>query len=753
VTDTTVTRITSRDEVPLTGPRVDARAGDWMLQGNGGVAVVSSARGTIVDFGTPGSDDALYTIEPTVFIGLEELTSIVEAVEPAGPGGHALLVRRRMLGEQALTLWTYLTFADGALRIESVATAVDQPALAVTVGEVVGWGNEPTWIEGLGFARDRGSWAADFIARAGLGVSYAMAVADGHVVARLRKPEPGFHEWPRTGEITDSIPAHGASKRRVVLMTQAKGSLGAAVAALPRAGKPPLTHFALPKDTPRGAEVEVARCEGKLPYARYEAKAADLTLPPGCWQTRLVAPGYPPGAWTAADALAASPPLVSGTMRWHVRDKDGGGPPARILVRGLGATPDPSWGEDPTEGAALDVVYADGDGSVPIPPGRYHVTVTRGFEYSLDERDIDVAAGRETAFEAHIDRVVDTRGWISADLHVHAAPSPDAPAPLLDRVRSLAGSGVEVGVATDHNAITDYASAVRELGLGRWMASIVGDEVTTRHVQLGHFNVFPLQPGSPALPYDDIAPPALVGAARGAPPADRPKIVQVNHPMMGSLGYLELLRFDPRDVAGWKSRTSLAVTDFDAMEVFNGDHYAEIPEVERVMRDWYALLDAGVHITATGNSDSHKLTYQECGVPRNMVAVVDDDPAHLDERAFVEAIRAGHVVVSSGVFVRIDVGGKGPGESVPAGNVTVHVTVDAPPWVDVSQVELVKRGETVHAWKAPLARGVRRLDATFDTTLAAGDWVLAVARGSADMKYLPRTGAKPFGFTNPVWAK
>ncbi len=65
--------------------------------------------------------------------------------------------------------------------------------------------------------------------------------------------------------------------------------------------------------------------------------------------------------------------------------------------------------------------------------------------------------------------MVDTRGWISADLHVHAVPSLDAPTPLVERVRSLAAAGVEVAVATDHNVVTDYAPAIRERGLEPWL--------------------------------------------------------------------------------------------------------------------------------------------------------------------------------------------------------------------------------------------------------------------------------------------
>jgi hypothetical protein len=220
---------------------------------------------------------------------------------------------------------------------------------------------------------------------------------------------------------------------------------------------------------------------------------------------------------------------------------------------------------------------------------------------------------------------------------------------------------------------------------------------------------------------------------------------------MGSIGYLDLLRFDTRDVPAWRARSPLAELGFDAIEVFNGDHYAEIDEVERVMRDWYALLDAGARLTATGNSDSHKLTYHESGVPRNFVQVGDDSVAHLDPARFVEAVRGGRVVVSSGPFVRIDVEGHGVGEKAPAGQRFVHVIVDAAPWVDVSRVEILNRGHKLHEWTGPFAAGARRLDASVPVALKAGDWVIAVARGNKPMTMLPRAGAIPFGFTNPVW--
>jgi hypothetical protein len=716
--------------------------------------VVSASTGALIDFGADGGDDALESVAPAVFTGLDPMNEAVESVAPAAGGANALLIRKRILSDPPLRLWSYVTLQDGALRIESVVTAPDKAAPAVTLGEMVAWGNMPTWVEGHGFVDGKESMPADFIAREGFGVAYALAKEHGQLVARFAGGSYGFHERARTGERVESIPAHGASTRRVVVLTQAAGIVGEAARRLPRFAHDPLGRWPLPRGGPDGMVAEVARCNG-APFARFDAAVAELSLPQGCWRARLTASGHAPGAWLAPEALATSPrdlalPLA-GALRWRVREKNGGVVPARILARGIGGTPDPDWGEDPNDGASLDVVYADRDGERAVPPGRYHVTVTRGFEYTMQESDVTISPGKTAVVEAELERVVDTRGWIAADLHVHAQPSPDAPTRLADRVRALAAAGVEVAVATDHNAITEYKPAIRELGLDRWLTSIVGDEVTTRGVLFGHFNVFPLAPGSEPIPFDHVTPAAIVLASRAAPPQGRSKVVQMNHPRMGNIGYFDLTRFDPRDVVGWRESSPLIESDFDAIEVYNGDDYANPANVERVLRDWFALLDAGVRITATGNSDSHKLTYHECGVPRNLVRLDEDDPERFDEARFVEAVRRGHVVVSSGPVVRLEVGGHGVGDSAPAGSQEVHVTVDAPPWVDVSRVELVRRGEVLHAWTGPFDHGVRRLDARIAATLGKGDWLVAIARGERPMTFLPRAGAKPLSFTNPVW--
>ena len=117
----------------------------------------------------------------------------------------------------------------------------------------------------------------------------------------------------------------------------------------------------------------------------FSCRAATAALLRG--RTRIRAPG----AWVRRDG--ATPPLPeAGTLRWAVREATGGRTadvvPARLVVRGIDGTPDPDWGEGPSDGASLDVIHSDRDGQRPIPPGRYHVMVTRGFEYTMHEQDV-----------------------------------------------------------------------------------------------------------------------------------------------------------------------------------------------------------------------------------------------------------------------------------------------------------------------------------------------------------------------------
>src|ERR1019366_6403316 len=465
--DGEVFRVGARDEVPLTGPRVDARAGDWRLESAGQVAVVDARGGRTVDFRTAGRDDALVGVEPTLYVGLDDVRTEVVAVAPVPEAPRVVRIERRA-HDVPLTLWTFVSFVGPTLRIESVATSsgdadAGTATLGVTVGERVAWGNVPTCVEGTGFVSRGGTYSGEFIAREGLGEAYALGLDAGRLVARFNAPEPGFHERAHTGEEALQLRAGEASRPRTLWLAHADGALGDAVTALERAKGVALVPLKLPAVAAERAVAEIASCApdsldagtstgvsaSARPFERFllGASPRDALVTKGCLRIRATAPGYAPGAWTAGDEATSLAPPRAGRLHWHVTERGASTLPARLIVRGVPPTPDPDWGDEPHDGAALEAIVSLGEGDVPIPAGTYRVILSRGFEYTTSEQTIHVDEGRATSIEATLERVVDTRGWISADLHVHALPSPDAPTLLEDRVRSLAASGVEVAAA------------------------------------------------------------------------------------------------------------------------------------------------------------------------------------------------------------------------------------------------------------------------------------------------------------------
>jgi hypothetical protein len=514
---------------------------------------------------------------------------------------------------------------------------------------------------------------------------------------------------------------------------------------------------------------------------------ATMTLPAGHrYEVRLDLPGAGSAEPVAADLTASGSPTASltlklpphGSLAYRITSADGKPLPSRLFIHGVVPTPTPNFGDDGTVDGALNVIYArTGAGSRVLRPGRYRVLVTRGLEYDVHEAQVTIAAGKATPLKVALGRHVDTTGAISADLHLHAAPSMDSDLSLTGRLIQLAAVGVEYVVASDHNAITDYGPAARAARLGRWLATVVGCEITTRRAEWGHFNIFPLDPKSPVPPYTNQTPREMFRHWHSLPTNP---VIQVNHPRMGGIGYYNQVVLDRRH---GRAFTRDFATSYDAVEVFNGDWMYKPKKVERNLLDWYMLLNTGHRFTATGNSDAHKLGYQEAGYPRNFVLVgsAADDPARLPKGAVEDAIRKHRVVVSSGPYITLTQpvapkASKPPKtrpasvvgqqlKATPGQPIVLELTVQAACWVPVDSVEVVANGKTLVKIGLPRKVGraiptgpgkparcnAIRLRKTLKLTPKRDTWYVVVARSRTPLKVLRNKATAVFGFTNPVW--
>lgn len=451
-------------------------------------------------------------------------------------------------------------------------------------------------------------------------------------------------------------------------------------------------------------------------------------------------------------------------VAWDVRDAATRRPiPCKLTFIGVEGTPTPSFTHNdigrPEGDMAISAYHrvfsAAGSEDVRVPPGTYDVYISRGPEWDISvQRKVRVESDNLT-LAAELHHVVDTRGWLSADFHVHAAPSPDSIVPLTHRILEFVADGIDMIVSTDHNAVTDYAPSIQQLGLGTLITSARGDELTTNG--WGHFGAFPLpqdlaRAGQGSILVHGHNAKEIFANVRARTPE---AIIDVHHPRIDpGVGYFLVGQFDPHSDRAGRPGFSF---DFDAIEVLNGYQDPLRKSVDRTIDDWLGLLNHGHIVTATGNSDTHHLTYNMGGYPRNYVRVSDDRPSRVSPAEVAGSVKAHHAFFTTGPFIRFHAGQGDMGDLVaaPGGKATLDIEVDAAPWISVSRVILYVSGKEAHRWPVAESEKVERFHISHPIELPVDGY--AVIRVDGDKLMAPvvgdtrNFGVFPLALSNPIF--
>jgi hypothetical protein len=470
-------------------------------------------------------------------------------------------------------------------------------------------------------------------------------------------------------------------------------------------------------------------------------------------------------AWPAAKSKKPLPKLrAEGAFAYEIRDADTGDlVPGKITILGAKGTKTPMLThgdigrEEDDAIVAYDRIFSSsGTGVIRLPLGSYDVTVSRGPEWSIYQVKALKVDSTGVEVRAEIKHEVDTSGWLSGDFHVHAASSPDSRVPMQDRVFEFVADGVDMIVSTDHNVVSDYAPYIADLGLGNYITSAMGDELTTK--DWGHFGAFPLPRDLEAagqgavLVHGRTAADFFADVRKNAPDA----LIDVHHPRLDDqIGYFNRGLFDSAKDEAKRKGFSF---DFDAVEVLNGYQDRDRHSVDKVIADWFALLNHGHIVTATGNSDTHHLTYNLGGYPRNYVRVKDDSPAKVTPSEVAASVKAHHVEFTTAPFIVLTVGSAGIGDVAPVkdGKATATIEVRAASWVSVSLVRLYLNGNEEKRWTVPAGTNPVRFQTTYDLTgIDKDSWI--VVRVDGDKPLSPVVGddkgfeVLPLALTNPVF--
>ncbi|HEY6228044.1 MAG TPA: CehA/McbA family metallohydrolase [Verrucomicrobiae bacterium] len=385
-----------------------------------------------------------------------------------------------------------------------------------------------------------------------------------------------------------------------------------------------------------------------------------------------------------------------------------------------------------------------------LPQGDWTVSATRGLEWSRTQIKLRVFIGQNATVNIPIAQQLDTPGYIAADTHVHTYTfSGHGDASVDDRIWTLAGEGLELAIATDHNHFTDYKPRQDALGASAYYTSVIGNEITTDN---GHFNGFPFKVDSQKPNHKETNWVKLVADIR----SKGAQYVILNHPRWPAITNSPFSIWGLNRADGSHTNTSVQFT-MDAIELQNSSYPVPPKDPNFVLRDWFALLNRGEHLWAVGASDSHTIS-EPPGQGRTYIASSAAEPASIDINDAIKSMRAGNMSVSYGIFGTATVNGRVPmgGIAKPNddGTIDVKFHVACPDWIKAGRAVVYLNGIQVAEQQLTMAAHTAlKTNLTFKITAPSHDaYIVCVAYGDGIKDPSWKTMADfTLAVTNPIF--
>jgi len=471
---------------------------------------------------------------------------------------------------------------------------------------------------------------------------------------------------------------------------------------------------------------------------------------------------------TRLDILAPTASAIT----FDIRDQAGNASPCKVQFIGREGTATPNLGTAyRAHGCDHQYLSHNGQFTQQVPAGKYLLRITRGPEHDLLEREVEVGEGQTVRVAGSLSRSVNTQGWISADYHSHSSPSGDNYCNTDDRIIDHVAENIEFAPTTEHNRIYDWQSHIDRLGVGKYVKTIIGMELTGDGQ---HFNSFPLKRtpntqdgGAPVWQFDPRLNAIVLRNAFGGGP-DR--WVQINHPDVG-------IAFNDRDqdqvpdggFVGLERLVDAAETW--STEILNPDTWyvsrqGEVPEkLENRTLGWLQLLNQGRQMWSVAVSDAHHVFNDGVGGWRTYVPSSTDEPSGINPQEIIRNSKAGQMMITNGPFLLVTTGDGLPiGSSVIAvGSIDLKVRVQTANWMDIDRVQVLVNGRqdgrynyTRRTHPAMFHDGVVKFDQTIQLKLQEDAHLIVVATGEKSnlSKGWGRSweaAMHPLAYTNPIY--
>jgi hypothetical protein len=336
------------------------------------------------------------------------------------------------------------------------------------------------------------------------------------------------------------------------------------------------------------------------------------------------------------------------------------------------------WGQnDRAEGYALQPdgsFYVDGSFDIRVPAGTYQLTISKGFECTPEKITVDLKPDAATTHDFRLTRWVDmaSRGWYSADDHIHLRRSPADDPNIL---RWIAAEDVRVGnILQMGDFWATYFSQYAFGERGRYQADgrvLAPGQEEPRTPEIGHTI--------------SLGAREFVRTPRDYYSFDR--LFDRVHELGGLTGFAHQ-GFSFHGYRGMVLNTLRGKTDFLELAQFC------VPEGPLPVKYYYHFLDLGYRLTALAGSD-----FPWCGTGVAQIGnaryYTYTGESSLNYDSWFAAMKAGHTFVTTGPMLLFRVNGHLPGDAFDIQpGAKLEITAEAL-GTGIRAVEIIGHGKTL----------------------------------------------------------
>jgi hypothetical protein len=350
--------------------------------------------------------------------------------------------------------------------------------------------------------------------------------------------------------------------------------------------------------------------------------------------------------------------------------------------------------------------YVDGTFQVELPVGEVYVEMTKGFEYEAVRKKLSVQPGQRE-LELEIPRMEDlrSRGWVTADTHVHfLSPSTailEGQAEGVNLINLLASQWGDL--------FTNVGDLYHGPLTSRDGETLVWVGTENRQHILGHIgllgvkgaSVYPMCASGPSESY--LGDPVWSTMAEWADACRQREglAVSVHFPYPTS-----------------EISADIVLDKIDAIEMRPGfsEHFNSLN-----ILDWYRYLNCGYRLPVVGGTDK---------MSGGMPVGGERTYAYLGQEQFsfeswAKAVRRGNTFMTSGPLLLFQADGHTPGDEITmdSGGATVEVQVEAKSVVPFNHVQVIWNGRVVASREDQ--GGTRQLTMKEKVYVAGPGWLAA----------------------------